>query len=185
MAIYVTRDELRGYAAEIPITEQASLQKSIHARSPIGSTFLSHSSQDEDLVIGATRVLEGHGGRVYVDEVDPEMPPYTTSATAALLKRRIAQARRFVLLASPNSKQSRWVPWELGIADGEKGLSSIALFPAADDPNDQSWASWEYLGLYRRIAWGSLEGRRENVWMVLDESSNTATPLSDWLAGKP
>ena len=44
----------------------------------MGNTFLSHSSKDDDLVIGATRVLENHGARVYVDEVDPVMPPYTT-----------------------------------------------------------------------------------------------------------
>ena len=55
----------------------------------MGSTFLSHSSKDDDLVIGATRVLENHGARVYVDEVDPVMPPYTTEETANRLKRRM------------------------------------------------------------------------------------------------
>lgn len=183
MAEYITRAELRSFAAEIPITEQARLRKSIQSRAPDGATFLSHSSKDQDLVIGATRVLEGHGGRVYVDEIDPAMPPYTNDQTAALLKRRIAQARRFVLLASPNSKESRWVPWELGIADGEKGLSGIALFPAADSAYDQAWASWEYLGLYRRIVWGRMVGREKPLWMVSDEKRNTATILSDWLAG--
>lgn len=183
MAVYVTRAELRNIAAEMPITEQASLQKSIQSRAPAGSTFLSHSSKDEDLVIGATRILEGHGGRVYVDEVDPAMPPYTNEETGALLKRRIAQAKRFVLLASPNSKESRWVPWELGIADGEKGLSGIALFPAADSGVDKAWASWEYLGLYRRIVWGRMIGQSGSLWMVLDEKKNTATSLSDWLSG--
>ncbi len=184
MAVYVTREELRSYAADLPINEQASLQKSIQSRAPSGSTFLSHSSKDEDLVIGATRVLEGHGGRVYVDEVDPEMPPYTNEQTAALLKERIAQSKRFVLLASPNSKESKWVPWELGIADGAKGLDCIALFPAADSPYEKAWASWEYLGLYRRIMWGKMQGRPKELWMVVDEKANAATPLSDWLSGR-
>lgn len=179
MARYVTRDELRGFAAAMPITEQASLRKSTASRSLAGSTFLSHSSKDEDLVIGATAVLENHGGRVYVDEVDPAMPPYTNEETAGLLKRRIAQTKRFVLLASPNSKESKWVPWELGIADGEKGLDKIALFPASD--NGDGWASWEYLGLYRRISWGRMEGYKDHIWMVLDERLNKATPLRTWL----
>ena len=98
MAVYVTREELRSYATDLSITEQASLRKSIHSRALAGSTFLSHSSKDKDVVIGASRVLEGHGGRVYVDEVDPDMPPYTNEQTAVLLKMRIAQAKRFVLL---------------------------------------------------------------------------------------
>ena len=181
MARYVTTAELRGYAADIPIREQANLRKSIASRSLAGSTFLSHSSKDDDLVIGATTVLENHGARVYVDEVDPAMPPYTSEETANLLKRRIAQTARFVLLASPNSKDSRWVPWELGIADGEKGLERIALFPASD--SGDGWAKWEYLGLYRRIAYGGLDGENGLVWMVLDEKRNEAVKLERWLKG--
>ena len=181
MARYVTREELRKFAAEISLNEQANLRKSLENRTLAGSTFLSHSSKDDDLVIGATTVLENHGGAVYVDEVDPAMPPYTNEETANLLKQRIAQTRRFVLLASPNSKDSRWVPWELGIADGEKGLDQIALFPASD--TNDGWANWEYLGLYRRIAWGKFKGEEDSVWMVLDEKRNEAVKLRRWLTG--
>jgi hypothetical protein len=183
MIEYITRSQLHGFASELPLNEQANLRKSVSSRSLSGSTFLSHSSKDEDLVVGAIRVLEGHGGKVYVDEVDPEMPPYTNEETAALLKTRIHQTSRFVLLASKNSQQSRWVPWELGIADGHKGQDRIALFPASDTSHDKDWASWEYLGLYRRIVWGDLQGYKDRVWMVLDEKANTATELRRWLTG--
>ena len=111
------------------------------------------------------------------------MPPYTTDETAALLKQRINQTKRFVLLTSNNSKDSRWVPWELGIADGAKGLGKIALFPASDNTNDDSWTSWEYLGLYQRIVWGMLQGHQEELWMVLDHKANTAVTLRSWLSG--
>jgi hypothetical protein len=181
MIEYITKGELRGFASSFTLTEQAELRKSYAARSLAGTTFLSHSSKDDDLVVGATQVLEGHGARVYVDKVDPQMPPYTTEETADLLKTRINQTRKFVLLASDNSKDSRWVPWELGIADGSKGLRNIALFPAVDTQGE-SWTSWEYLGLYRRIVWGDLQGRPKPLWMVLDESRNTATELSQWLS---
>src|SRR3546814_1319071 len=63
--------------------------------------------------------------------------------------------------------------WELGVADGYKGLTKIALFPASDSAQEQAWASWEYLGLYRRIVWGDLQGHQKRVWMVLDEKRNT------------
>lgn len=111
------------------------------------------------------------------------MPPYTNEETGALLKGRIRQSKRFVLLASDNSKESRWVQWELGIADGFKGLDSIGLFPASEKSHEQSWASWEYLGLYRRIVWGDHREYQKRIWMVLDEKRNTATELSRWLRG--
>lgn len=151
------------------------------ARSPEGATFLSHSSKDKDLVVGAILVLEGHGAKVYIDEVDPEMPPYTNAQTASILKTRISQSRKFVVLTTKNSKESRWVPWELGIADGYKNLPNIALFPSSESAYDMTWADWEYLGLYHRIVWGKLQGRSDEVWMVLDHRANTAIELSQWL----
>jgi hypothetical protein len=181
VAQFVTSAELRSFAAQRTVSEQASIRRNAASRSPEGSTFLSHSSKDEDLVVGATIVLENHGARVYVDEVDPEMPPYTSAETAKMLKGRISQSKKFVVLTSKNSKDSRWVPWELGIADGYKTLANIALFPSSETAYDMSWAEWEYLGLYRRIVWGRLEGHPKEVWMVLDHRKNTATELAAWL----
>jgi len=183
MAEYITREELRSYAAQMGTVETARIRKAAASRSLAGSTFLSHSSKDDDLVAGAMLVLENHGAKVYVDEIDPEMPPYTNEKTAALLKARIRDTSRFVLLASKNSKESKWVPWELGIADGVKGTAKIALFPASESSYDQTWASWEYLGLYDRIVWGKLENYQKEVWMVIDEKKNTATELRTWLRG--
>ncbi|CAH0498033.1 toll/interleukin-1 receptor domain-containing protein [Novosphingobium sp. CECT 9465] len=183
MIRFVTKAELRRYAADLTITEQASLRKSASSRPLESATFLSHSSKDKELVVGAIQVLEGHGARVYIDEIDPEMPPYTSEETAGILKSRIRQTQRFVLLASANSKDSRWVPWELGVADGYKGLDKIALFPAAENSSEPDWASWEYLGLYHRIVWGNIKGRTDPLWMVLDHRRFSAIPLSDWLRG--
>lgn len=183
MAIeYATKAELRGFATKLNISEQATLRKGAEDRSPAGATFLSHSSQDADLVVGAIRVLEGHGGTVYVDKKDPTLPPYTNKDTAATLKKRIEQSRKFVLLASKNSKESKWVPWELGLADGYKGTNRVAIFPAVDEQEERAWAKWEYLGLYDRIVWGDLQGQSKKLWMVLDEKKNTATKLSTWIA---
>lgn len=75
------------------------------------------------------------------------------------------------------------MPWELGIADGYKGLYKIALFPSSDNANDTSWASWEYLGLYQQILWGQIKGRKEEEWIVLNREEHTAVTLRDWLSG--
>jgi hypothetical protein len=181
MTEYITRGELRKFASDLGTVAASAMRKSASSRSPSGSTFLSHSSKDDELVTGAILVLENHGAQVYVDEIDPAMPPYTSAKTAALLKTRIRDTSRFVLLASKNSKDSRWVPWELGIADGLKPPAKIALFPATESRFETAWTSWEYLGLYDRIVWGRLEGYKSEVWMVLDEKANTATELRQWL----
>lgn len=181
MARNVTRAELRNFTANRSQSSREQLIKS-NSSSSGTSVFLSHSSKDHELLEGAMEVLHNHGARVYIDEIDPEMPPYTSAKTAALLKHRITQTRRFVLLTTENSKDSRWVPWELGIADGEKGLMNIALFPASDRTYDDNWTSWEYLGLYHRIVWGKLSGHNEDLWMVLDAKANTAMTLRAWLS---
>ena len=182
MLEYATKADLERFAREVPLTEQANVRKKAEGRSPAGATFLSHSSQDAEWLVGAIRLLEGHGATVYVDKKDPKLPPYTNKETALGLKKRIHQSSKFVLLASNNSKDSRWVPWELGIADEHKGLDRVAILPAVDSENDTAWTSWEYLGLYDRVIWGDLQGERDKVWMVIGAQNNKAVELSSWLA---
>lgn len=98
------------------------------------------------------------------------------------MKKRIRQSRNFVLLASENSKDNRWVPWELGIADQAKKLFRVAILPTVESQQDKGGTKWEYLGLYRRIVWGDLKGYNGPLWMVLNEKTNTAVPLSRWLS---
>ncbi|RAI62150.1 hypothetical protein DOZ80_31410 [Pseudomonas fluorescens] len=181
MARNITAAELKRFSVNVSRSTQETLIKSM-TRSEPTSTFLSHSSKDKELVFGAMKVIQNHGGLPYIDEIDPEMPPYTTEATADLLKQRIRETKRFVLLTTPNSKDSRWVPWELGIADGVKGLSKIALFAASDTTDNDQWTSSEYLGLYRRIVWGKLQGHSDPLWMVLNTKKSEAEPLTRWLA---
>ena len=181
MISYVTRSELRRFGVQRNEEGRTRTRKAATAETPVNATFLSHSSKDEELVEGALLILSNHGATVYVDRVDPTLPPYTNKETAATLKSRIGQCKKFVLLATENSKESRWVPWELGIADGKRGIPNIALFPAIEDGGSMRWTSWEYLGLYRRIVWGDLDGHKDRLWMVLDEENNTATPLHVWL----
>jgi hypothetical protein len=183
MVEYTTRSELldfaKGYGS---LVEQASIRKKAESRAATGATFLSHSSKDEELVLGALRVLEEHGTSVYIDKKDQQLPPYTSKETARILKDRIRQSHKFVLLASTNSKDSKWVPWELGLADENKELRSVALFPAVDSRSETAWASWEYMGLYDRIVYGTMKGEAKACWMVLDREAFSATKLSTWLA---
>ena len=85
------------------------------------------------------------------------------------------------MLATPRSKDSRWIPWELGIGDGVHGPSKVALFPSAESALDFEWAEQEYLGLYRRILFGDHESYEQKIWMVIDHRTREAVALSRWL----
>jgi hypothetical protein len=111
------------------------------------------------------------------------LPENPSLETAAILRSTVKEMRRFVLLISPNSKGSTWIPWELGLADGEKGVANVALFPSVNSVTETKWTEQEYFGLYSRIVWGKLKGYDKELWMVWDHHTNTAETLSKWLRG--
>ncbi|HUR24934.1 MAG TPA: toll/interleukin-1 receptor domain-containing protein [Candidatus Thermoplasmatota archaeon] len=148
------------------------------------TVFLSHSHQDKKFLPGVIQVLQSEGGQVYVDHIDERLPRQTNRETADILRSTIRSCTRFVAFVTTNSKDSRWIPWELGLADGAKGEPTVALFPSAERAGDSTWTEQEYLGLYRRIDWGSINGFEKPGWRVLDHAKNQATWLKDWIAGR-
>jgi len=181
MVKYATRAQLKRAQNSVAATERVRIVEKAESYSAGKTTFLSHSSNDTDWFLGAIELLEDHGANVYIDKKDPELPPYTDTETAEKLRSQINNSKKFILLASANSMNSKWVPWELGLADGCKTMNNIALFPALDKEDETSWVSTEYFGLYHKIVFGELEGHSGEVWMVYDSTSHTATELSRWL----
>ena len=180
MAGFVTFNDLNRFRAGL---DEAQLLRSATATRTGKTVFLAHSSKDALYLPAVISVLENHGGKVYVDKGDQRLPAKPSRQTAEILRSTVQECRRFVAFVTTNSKDSRWIPWELGLADGEKGHSPVAIFPAATHDYEQSWAEQEYLGLYRRIVWGKIKGWKDKGWMVLDHVENSATGLRDWLAG--
>jgi hypothetical protein len=136
---------------------------------------------DVEYLPGVIALLEGHGARVYVDKKDSSLPPFTSRETAKILRGRIAESQKFILFATEASKESRWMPWELGLADGLKKSAGTAVMPGVDTSGQATWPEREYLGVYDRIVWGDLLGHAEKIWMVLNQERNEATPLATWL----
>ena len=98
------------------------------------SVFLSHSHQDllngdVDKVIV---ILRSIGIRVYIDSLDTSLPPFTSEITANKIKEHIRSNKKFILVATNLSINSKWCNWELGYGDAHKYLNNIALFPLAD-----------------------------------------------------
>ena len=179
MIEYAARSAFASYAAGL--AENADrLVKGAEDRSPWAATFLSYSSADADVLPAVIKFVENHNGRVYVDRADASLPATPNRETASTLKKRIEQCGRFLLFASDRSKDSKWMPWELGLADALKGESRVAILPAVEDVL-ATWPKREYLALYDKVVYGDLQGEKERVWMVLNEERNSAIELGSWL----
>lgn len=144
--------------------------------------FLSHSSEDKAILPSVINFLSQYGVNVYIDIADDELPKRPSSETGEMLKNRIYEARKFIVLVTQNSKDSKWIPWELGIADEKKKIKNVALLPFVQT-SGQIWPEQEYLGLYPRIVYDTFRGQTLPVWMVLDHHNNRGTELSLWLKG--
>ncbi|EGQ7972259.1 TIR domain-containing protein [Vibrio parahaemolyticus] len=179
MVDFVTFDDLKRFSSGIATNRKAVLTANASKESG-KDTFLSHSSKDAEYLPAVIELLENHGASVYCDLGDSRLPDDPTPETAGIIKQQIRKSRRLVLFVTDNSKDSKWVPWELGIGDISLSQHNVALLPVSSDSYKQSWARQEYLGLYSHIVWGRIQGEPNPLWMVYDYRSNSATKLSQW-----
>ncbi len=181
---YFNSNDVREYNSNIKTASvKVLLEEASFSRKPSNhrcDVFLSHSSKDINDLPAVINFLEHFDVKVYVDKDDYELPKKTTAETGQRIKRRIAECKKFIVLVSNNSKDSKWIPWELGIGDEKKRVENIALLPKVDDAQ-AGWPEQEYMGLYPRIIYGRLEGYSSQVWMVYDHHEETAIKLSEWL----
>lgn len=173
-----TASEIQNFSRGI-IVEAHDFER--RASATRADVFLSHSSLDKEALPKAIGFLEAHGAKVYIDKADKELPEKTSAATGVKLKERISQCPKFIVLVTANSKNSRWIPWELGIADEKKKLPNVALLPDVGNQANAEWPEQEYLGLYPRIVLNTFKDQPAAVWMVLDHHNNTGIKLGDWL----
>lgn len=144
------------------------------------NVFLSYSSKDNNTLKNAILFLEAYGVNVYIDKKDESLPRITSPETARILKENIKKCDKFVLLVSENTKESRWVPWELGIADISKNTNNLVLLPASKIDNP-TWVKQEYLGLYDRITYEEAHPIYENGWIVSTPEDKKVIDLKRWL----
>jgi TIR domain len=177
MSFFITKAQLRNYQSGFSLANEyvAPLQAkgtAYNSDQAEVTMFLSHSHKDRDLIEPAVAFLRSHGVKIYVDWMDEGMPEVISGETAKNLKERIQQQKKFLVLVTENSKDSRWVPWELGYADPTKGMDHIAAFPVADSGD---FTHNEYLKIYPRVQFVS------NIWWVWREDPLKLTELSVWL----
>jgi hypothetical protein len=152
---YLTKDEVKQVT-------RSRLQKSVSASAPQilresvrnaaneddFDIFLSHASEDSEIVLGVREIMIGLGLKVYIDWIDdPQLDRgNVTAENADMLRRRMKQSKSLVFLTTKSSVSSRWMPWELGYFDGLK-TGFIGILPIIDYSGG-SFSGQEYLGLY-------------------------------------
>lgn len=144
---YFTEQELTKYAAESRLESFANIKEARELA--VVTIFLSHSHKDKMLVKGLIAYFNKLGVKIYVDWNDKEMPHVTNRETADRIKAKIHENKLFMVLATANAIDSKWVPWEVGIADQAKGAGQITVIPVADRSGNYPGA--EYLQLYKRV----------------------------------
>ena len=123
MVGFTTFEDLKRFNDKLTLNEKAVLKSNSSAKSN-KDTFLSHSSKDAEYLPGVINLLENHGASVYCDLGDNRLPDNPNPETAAILKNQIKVSRKLVVFITTNSKDSKWVPWELGIGDESLSTNS-------------------------------------------------------------
>lgn len=171
----LTRAELLQYGRGTQKGYLAEAYRTASRAAATATVFLSHSHDDRELVEPAANFLASLGVKVYVDWQDPLMPAITSADTARRIREMIRLNKRFLLLATENSLGSRWVPWELGYADGEKTFLDIAVLPISESTYRE--APNEYIQVYLRVARAST-----GAWYVFEPGKNESSlSVKDWL----
>jgi hypothetical protein len=174
---FITRSQLesygRGFAVNSEYVGQMQAKATVSLSNEAEMTiFLSHSHKDRALIEPAIAFLRSHGVKVYVDWMDEGMPDIVSGETAKKIKERISQQKKFMVMVTENSKDSRWVPWELGYADPVKGMNHIASFPIAEA---YDFTQNEYMKIYPKVYYVS------QTWYIWQDDPSKITLLKDWL----
>jgi hypothetical protein len=163
------------------LLKEASAYKSFSKANAQVSIFLSHSHKDKELVEGFINLLAYSSQiSIYVDWLDSDMPSSTNRETARRIKQKIEDLDYFLVLATRNAMASKWVPWEIGIADKTKPVSKIAIIPIVDPYGD--YHGNEYMQLYPSVQPGILKLNGHEVLAVFGVNENSGKNIKYWLS---
>ena len=140
--------------------------------------FLSHSFQDAETIYLLYAYLKSLGWSVYVDWIEDSQldRQNVTKATAELLRIQMKRSKTLIYASSNASKDSKWMPWELGFFDGYKP-NKIAILPITHDSDKyKNYVGVEYLSLYPYIDIGTT-----TLWLKDPESHNYIKELNTFI----
>lgn len=137
------------YLRNAPLRESyggRTLEQAVASGQP--TAFLCHSHLDQVLALGLQSRLAQQGWNVFIDWQHTPLSGRPTSATVDTIQRAIQRCDWLIYLATKNSENSRWCPWEIGYADGKKGRDAVVI--VATTESNITYGN-EYLSIYRQI----------------------------------
>lgn len=137
------------YLRDAPLRESRgvrTLDEAIASRQP--TAFLCHSHLDMNLALGLQARLAQQGWNVFIDWQHTPLSGRPTAGTVDTIQRAIQRCDWLIYLATRNSDQSRWCPWEIGYADGKKGRDAVVIVSTTE--SNVTYGN-EYLAIYRQI----------------------------------
>jgi hypothetical protein len=183
-----TKPELARVARSAGLMEKSireALIKESYKALEVGEfdVFLSHRYLDAAFVRALKREIEELSYTVFVDWVEwrdtsrSEVSPETAGALRGVIK----LAKCLFFAVSGNSSDSRWMPWELGYADGAHG--KVAIVPVLDQEiHSDSFTGQEYLGLYPYVTKDYISNStKQQLW--INESPTKYVSFPRWLDG--
>lgn len=175
----LTESDLRRAADGVVVGTIASEQRKYSRWQTVKSVFLSHSSKDADMAIIVKTIIESMDIPVYVDWLDAGLPIGVTANTARILRARIEENDLLLMLCTNNALESRWVPWELGFADGRKGTHRVAVLEARRD--GETYRGSEYVDLYTKIRLPGVSSYFVGESRHATASADTVMDLKSWI----
>lgn len=144
--------------------------------------FLSHSFLDQAVIAGLKVHFDRLGHKTYVDWLcDPQLSRAGVGkSTSERLKMRMRNSDTLFYAFSSNAKGSRWMPWELGFMDAEKG--KCAVLRAEEETGLFSYSGFEYLEIYPYVEESTNRNHEDTLWVK--ESKDVYVSFLAWKNGQ-
>ena len=99
----------------------------VSSRIGIKCVFISHQRKDKTVARAIADYIKNAGVDVYFDEYDKSIDRSNPDKLTASIKRGIDFSNYMLVLISPNTLNSKWVPWEVGYGYDKVELSVLTL----------------------------------------------------------
>jgi hypothetical protein len=145
---------------------------------PTYHVFLSYRHADRHYIPKIADFLRSLNSGIYVDYLDEELNQAPSSQTAPILRSRINQSKKLIQLITPNSGQSKWMPWELGLGDGLIGYPHTVVLPTVNGV--QRIQDQDYQKMYGYIDNGLSRDNTIRDWFI-SYPDGKGVWFKDWL----
>ena len=141
--------------------------------SMIYDVFVSHSHRDKSRAQALVKQLKSWDISVYADFNDAPLSGLPSAKLADHLARQLRLCRLLIFAFSEEAANSRWMPWELGLAHGVVGRA--VLWPFTEDAL-LAKTTQEYLHLYEAL---DPTTARDRLQEILESARKSAVRPAD------